>query len=207
MPGQIKKYFPHLSPDQQLQFSSLFELYVEWNEKINLISRKDISNLYERHVLHSLSIAKFILFKEGTRVLDVGTGGGFPGIPLAILFPKVKFHLVDSVGKKINAAEKISFAINLVNVSVEKSRAEDVTSKYDFIVSRAVAPLKTIFAWTDNLIDDQSKNDLLNGWILFKGGEFGKEIQELHKHVLQIPISRYFDTEFFNEKYLIYFPK
>ncbi|HYV91878.1 MAG TPA: 16S rRNA (guanine(527)-N(7))-methyltransferase RsmG [Chitinophagales bacterium] len=201
----LRKYFPLLSSLQLQQYSSLQKLYGSWNEKINVISRKDIDHLYERHVLHSLAIAKFISFSDGTTVLDAGTGGGFPGIPLAIFFPKVKFHLVDSIGKKIKVVEAITQELELTNVSLEKIRAEELRSKYDFITGRAVAPLKTICDWTKHLIFSESKNQISNGWILLKGGDLKNEIQELNKPVFKIPISDFFEEDFFKGKFIVNF--
>ena len=198
----LQKYFPELTTKQLQQFSSLGELYRVWNEKINVISRKDIDHLYERHVLHSLAIAKFISFKAGTRILDAGTGGGFPGIPLAIFFPDVKFHLIDSVGKKIKVVSSIAESLQLKNVIAEKIRAEDLDGDYDFILSRAVASIKTLYDWTKHLISPGS-ND--HGWIFLKGGDLQSEIQELRKPVQQVAISDYFDEEFFREKFIVYF--
>ena len=201
----IRKYFPALTPDQLEKFSRLQSLYAGWNEKINVISRKDTNHLYERHVLHSLVIAKFILFKEGTKVLDAGTGGGFPGIPLAIFFPQAKFHLVDSTGKKIKVVKAITDALELKNVSAEKSRAEELTNGYDFVVSRAVAPMKTICDWTMHLVSKADKNEIPNGWILLKGGDLKNEIRELGKPVQEIPVSHFFEEEFFKEKFIVNF--
>jgi 16S rRNA (guanine527-N7)-methyltransferase len=201
----IRKYFPALTPDQVEKFSRLQLLYTDWNEKINVISRKDMHHLYERHVLHSLVIARFILFKKGTKVLDAGTGGGFPGIPLAIFFPDVKFHLVDSTGKKIKVVQGITNALELKNVSAENSRAEDLNNGYDFVVSRAVAPMKTIFDWTKHLISKADKNEIPNGWIFLKGGDLKNEIRELGKPVQQIAISNFFEEAFFKEKFIVNF--
>ena len=170
-----------------------------------MISRKDIHHLYERHVLHSLAIAKFISFKKGTKVLDVGTGGGFPGIPLAIFFPDVNFHLVDSIGKKIKVVNEVKDALELRNVSTEKMRAEELNITYDFIVNRAVAAMKTIYAWTRHLISSENKNEISNGWIFLKGGDLKNEIGELGKEALQIPISDFFEEEFFKGKFIVYF--
>ncbi len=201
----IKKYFPELSQTQLDQFSSLQKLYADWNEKINVISRKDIDGLYERHVLHSLAIAKFIALSEGSKILDVGTGGGFPGIPLAIFFPEVKFHLVDSIGKKIKVVNEIVSAIDLKNVSSEKNRVEEMEGEFDFIVSRAVAPMKTIYHWSKDLISAKSRNEIRNGWILLKGGELQNEIDELGKRVSKIQVADFFSEEFFKEKFIIFF--
>ena len=201
----LQKYFPELTAEQIQQFSLLGKLYREWNEKINVISRKDIDHLYERHVLHSLAIAKFISFKAGTRILDAGTGGGFPGIPLAIFFPEVKFHLVDSIGKKIKVVNAIADSLHLKNITAEKIRVEDLTGMYDIILSRAVAPMKTTYDWTHHLIFGENKNESKNRWILLKGGDLKNEIDELGRTVQQIPISNFFEEEFFREKFIVYF--
>ena len=201
----IKKYFPELTSDQVSKFSKLRSLYSEWNEKVNLISRKDIDYLYERHVLHSLSIAKFISFKRGTRILDVGTGGGFPGIPLAIYFPDTKFHLIDSTGKKINAVKAIADGLGMKNVSTEHTRAENLEGSYDYIVSRAVASLLTLYNWTKELISSESKHSIPNGWIVLKGGNLNEEIHDLKKQATLISISDFFDEDFFQEKFIVYF--
>ncbi|MCY7410069.1 MAG: 16S rRNA (guanine(527)-N(7))-methyltransferase RsmG [Chitinophagales bacterium] len=201
----ISKYFPQLTASQLQQFSSLQNLYVEWNEKINVISRKDIDHLYERHVLHSLAIAKFISFNSDSKVLDLGTGGGYPGIPLAILFPEVRFHLVDSIGKKIKVVKAIAEILQLKNVVAEQKRGEELRGKYDFIVSRAVAPMKIIYEWTNHLIEDDAINTKPNGWILLKGGDLKNEIVELGKEVKVISVSDFFEEEFFKEKMVVYF--
>ena len=201
----IRKYFPALTPDQIEKFSRLQLLYTDWNEKINVISRKDTDHLYERHVLHSLVIARFISFKEGTKILDVGTGGGFPGIPLAIFFPEVKLHLVDSTAKKIKVVKAIADTLELKNVSAEKSRAEELHNEYDFIVSRAVASMKTIFDWTKHMISKSNKNEIPNGWILLKVGNLGTEIKELQREVKLVPVADFYVEEFFAEKSIVYF--
>lgn len=206
----IKKYFPALTVDQLEKFSCLQSLYVDWNEKINVISRKDIDHLYERHVLHSLAIAKLISFRAGTKILDVGTGGGFPGIPLAIFFPDVKFHLIDSVGKKIKVAQAIAEELKLKNVSSEKMRAEDLKGQFDFVISRAVRSMKTIYDWTKHLIhrsDTIAPSDGIanQGWIFLKGGDLKNEIHELNETVQKVPISGFFEEEFFKEKFILFF--
>lgn len=166
----IRHYFPGLSKFQFDQFANLFPLYKEWNEKINVISRKDIDHLYERHLLHSLSIAKVISFADGTKVVDAGTGGGFPGIPLAIFFPAVKFHLVDSIGKKIKVVNEIAASLQLKNVTAEQGRVEVLRQKFDFAVSRAVAPLGEMCSWLEPLIAKGNKSSLPNGMLFFEGG-------------------------------------
>ncbi|MEP7129362.1 MAG: 16S rRNA (guanine(527)-N(7))-methyltransferase RsmG, partial [Chitinophagales bacterium] len=177
----LKKYFPHLSAIQFRQFEQLDALYHDWNEKINVISRKDIDQLYERHVLHSLAIAKVISFKPGTRILDAGTGGGFPGIPLAVLFPDAHFQLIDATGKKIKVVRAIADAIELKNVNALHARAEELEGRFDFIVSRAVAPLDTLYGWTRHLLSVESKNDRKNGWLILKGGSLEEELQSLKR--------------------------
>lgn len=201
----IEKYFPGLSREQRQQFNNLPALYQDWNAKINVISRKDVDQLEERHVLHSLAIAKFISFKPGASVLDVGTGGGFPGIPLAIFFPEVKFHLVDSTGKKIKVVEEVVMATGLKNVTPEKVRAEELSGRYDFVISRAVAPMKTIFDWTQNLISPRHGHPIPNGWILLKGGDLRDEMRALKRECRLVPVSDFFAEEFFREKAVVYF--
>jgi len=209
--SMLQKYFPQLTSKQIEQFSSLNKLYEEWNKRINVISRKDIEHLGRRHILHSLAIAKFISFRSGIRVLDIGTGGGFPGIPLAVFFPEVNFHLVDSVGKKIKVVQEVSASVQLRNVSAEKIRAENLKGEFDFIVSRAVAPMKTIYDWTKHLIrtDRGTSGNKINeretGWIFLKGGDLQNEIRELKKPVQQIPITDFFDEEFFRDKFIVFF--
>lgn len=200
----IKKYFNNLS-DQQLQhFAALDSLYREWNGKINVISRKDIDNLYEHHILHSLGIAQLISFKPGSRVMDLGTGGGFPGIPLAIMFPEVKFHLVDSIGKKIRVCNEVIAALGLTNVTTEWARAENVKEKYDFVVSRAVMPLADLVKLVRKNIDKDSKNAMPNGLICLKGGELAHEVMPMKSHTLITDLSDYFDEEFFETKKVVY---
>ena len=200
----ISKYFLNLTPSQIKQFDKLGGLYADWNEKINVISRKDIDELYERHVLHSLAIAKFLTFKKGTRVLDVGTGGGFPGVPLAIMFPETNFHLVDSIGKKIKVVEEVASAIGLQNLSAEHNRMEKVKGPFDFVVSRAVAPTRQLYQWTHRLIEPGFKNDLANGWILLKGGDLKQELKEAKLQYKMAPISNYFEEPFFETKQIVY---
>lgn len=208
----IHQYFPGLTVAQTEQFEKLLPLYKEWNEKINVISRKDMDNFYERHVLHSLSIAKFASFPSETKVLDFGTGGGFPGIPLAIYFPEVTFHLVDSIGKKITVVKEIVKELGLKNVTAEKQRVEEVKSKYDFITCRAVTELSTIIKWTRNLLKDTpalatEANKLKNGWLLLKGGDIDSEINKAKVIAEKFPLSGFYTEEFFKEKYLIYIKK
>lgn len=200
----LTEHFPNLTPKQTLQFAQLKDLYEYWNERVNVISRQDIKKIYLHHVLHSLAIAKLISFKPGTSVLDVGTGGGFPGIPLAILFPEVRFYLVDSIGKKITVVNEVVKGIGLTNVSAEKNRAEDLNFKVDFVVSRAVAPVKDIVQWTSRLIKKGGNNDLQNGWILLKGGDLEQEIKESGRSADEFEISNWFKDEFFETKKIVY---
>ena len=202
----IQKYFPQLSNLQIQQFDQLMPLYQKWNASINVISRKDIDNLYERHVLHSLSIAKVIEPKPGTSVLDVGTGGGFPGIPLAILFPSVDFLLIDSVAKKVKVTKAIAKDIGLSNMKTDWIRAENLKGSFHFIVTRAVKDLNTILDWTNHLISKDSFNPLGNGWLLLKGGEVENEIRNLKKKVTKYAISDYFSESFFISKYVLHLP-
>lgn len=200
----ILKYFPDLSPSQQQQFQQLQPLYSFWNEQINVISRKDIDLLYERHVLHSLGIAKVCRFLPEENVLDVGTGGGFPGIPLAILFPETHFHLVDSIGKKIKVVKEVSQALKLNNLKATHARAEDIQEKLDFVISRAVTQLKDFYPWIKNSFNKQSKNDLQNGILYLKGGDLMQEILESGLKVQQFPLNKYFDEDFFETKKVVY---
>jgi 16S rRNA (guanine527-N7)-methyltransferase len=202
----IPQYFPHLSINQTSQFSQLFDLYSEWNEKINVISRKDIDHLYERHVLHSLGIAKAMSFRPGTKILDVGTGGGFPGIPLAILFPDCQFHLVDSIGKKITVVKEVAKAIGLTNLTAEQTRAELVKDEYDFVISRAVTRLKPFYQWVKNKIKKNGFNVLPNGILYLKGGELAQELKEAKKKHQLFNLSDYFSEEFFETKKVVYVP-
>src|SRR4051812_22828600 len=174
----LLKYFPDISAKQQEQFARLQELYTLWNSQINVISRKDIDLLYERHVLHSLGIAKIMEFLPGENVLDVGTGGGFPGIPLAIMFPETRFHLVDSIGKKIKVVEEVAAALGLTNVIATHARAEQIDDKFDFVVSRAVTQLKDFYPWVRGKFNRQSNNKLQNGILYLKGGDLDQEIKE-----------------------------
>lgn len=202
----IFHYFPELSEKQKAQFNSLYDLYAEWNEKINVISRKDIDNLYIHHVLHSLGIAKVISFKPGARILDVGTGGGFPGIPLAILFPQVQFDLVDSIGKKITVVNTVAKALDLKNVRGVQTRAEQVTGSYDFVVSRAVTRLKEFYGWVHKKINWQSVHQLKNGILYLKGGDLESELTELNRPSTVYPLRDFFKEEFFETKKVVYVP-
>jgi 16S rRNA (guanine527-N7)-methyltransferase len=203
----ILKYFSEFTPQQIQQFEALSVLYKEWNSKINVISRKDIDQLYERHVLHSLSIAAVFEFKKDSEIVDLGTGGGFPGIPLAIFFPEVKFHLVDSIAKKLKVVQEIANAIGLTNITTQHSRIEEIKNrKFDFVVSRAVAPLNDLWKWSRPLLRHkvQGTSDQLPGLICLKGGDLAKEIQESTVRPRLIEISGLFEEEFFNDKYIVY---
>ena len=203
---QILKYFPQLSDEQQRQLTMLDELYHDWNAKINVISRKDIDNLYEHHVLHSMAIAKLIQFRPGTRILDFGTGGGFPGIPLAILFPQCQFKLIDGTGKKIRVAQEVSNAIGLKNCQPEHLRGEDEKGRYDFIVSRAVMPLPDLVKIVKKNIAKEQRNALPNGIICLKGGDLQAETQPFRHIVDTTELSTWFSEEWFREKHCIYVP-
>ena len=202
----ILKYFPQLTDTQKEHFAALYDLYLDWNSKINVISRKDITNLYEHHILHSLGIAKVIQFKPGSHVMDLGTGGGFPGIPLAILFPEVKFHLVDSIGKKIKVATEVANAIGLQNVTFRHCRAEEEKSLFDFVVSRAVMPLPDLLKIIKKNIATEQKNSLPNGLICLKGGELEKETMPVRHKVEIHSLSDDFEEEFFETKKVVYVP-
>ena len=200
----ISKYFEGLTAEQEHQFEALGALYEDWNAKINVISRKDIGNLYEHHVLHSLGIAKVISFKPGTKVMDLGSGGGFPGIPLAILFPEVKFHLIDSIGKKIRVATEISQSIGLKNVSFAHERAEEEKDKFDFVVSRAVMPLDDLVRLSKKNISKKQQNALPNGIICLKGGELQREITHLKDRSIFWNLSDFFDETYFETKKVVF---
>jgi 16S rRNA (guanine527-N7)-methyltransferase len=202
----IHKYFPHLTETQINQFAQLEELYKDWNAKVNVISRQDIDTLYERHVLHSLGIAKVLQFKPGTSVLDVGTGGGFPGIPLAILFPDSRFHLVDSIGKKIRVVQEIASAIGLKNVRIEQKRAERLDDTYEFVVSRAVTRLAPFVGWVQKNISRNSFHDLRNGILYLKGGDLAEELSEVNQKASIYALSDYFAEDFFETKKVVYVP-
>jgi 16S rRNA (guanine527-N7)-methyltransferase len=201
----ILKYFSDFTEAQLKQFSALESLYKEWNEKINVISRKDIEHLYLKHVLHSLSIAATFNFVDGTSIIDIGTGGGFPGIPLAIYFPRVQFHLVDSIRKKLKVVNEVVSALELKNITVEHIRAEEIKNrKFDFAVSRAVAPLKDLWKWSKPLLNKKSKDDFINGLICLKGGDLSAEISESELRPNQIALTEIFNQEYFREKFLLY---
>ncbi|MBR5963226.1 MAG: 16S rRNA (guanine(527)-N(7))-methyltransferase RsmG [Bacteroidaceae bacterium] len=202
----ISKYFPNLTQEQEQQFEMLGPLYTDWNAKINVISRKDIGNLYEHHVLHSLAIAKVIRFRADTTVMDLGTGGGFPGIPLAILFPDVRFHLVDSIGKKIRVATEVSQALGLQNVTLSHTRAEEEKQTFDFVVSRAVMPLADIVKIVRKNINKESHNAYPNGLICLKGGELQNEIFSFRNVADIVPIDDFFEGEYFKGKKVVFVP-
>jgi 16S rRNA (guanine527-N7)-methyltransferase len=202
----ITHYFPAITESQKSQFTRLYTLYSEWNEKINVISRKDIENLYVNHVLHSLGIAKVAAFKPGAAILDVGTGGGFPGIPLAILFPETRFHLVDSIGKKITVVKNVAEGIGLKNVQAEQIRAEQIKGEYDFIVSRAVTRLKEFYGWIHKKVKKTSSHDLYNGILYLKGGDLDEELAELKKPYRTFDLTDYFKEDFFETKKVVYVP-
>jgi len=200
----LTKYFTDLTDQQTDQLGRLGSLYEEWNTKINVISRKDIEQLYERHVLHSLAIAKVIRFKPGTTVLDVGTGGGFPGIPLAILFPETSFMLIDSIGKKIKVVREVAAALNLSNVQAEHIRVEEVKQKFDFVVSRAVTAFPRFVDMVKTKVSPQNNNDLPNGILYLKGGDFEEEINSFGQEVTVYNLQSFFQEEFFETKRLIH---
>ncbi len=202
----ILKYFPNLSDRQKEQFAALYNLYYDWNSKINVISRKDIENLYLHHVLHSLGIAKVITFRPGTTVMDMGCGGGFPGIPLAIMFPEVQFHLVDSIGKKVRVATEIATAIGLNNVSATHSRAEEIKEKYNFVVSRAVMQLPELVKICRKNISKEQINALPNGIICLKGGDIQAETRSYKNMVEITELENIFDEDFFKDKKVVYIP-
>jgi len=202
----ILKYFPELTEVQREQFGLLAGLYEDWNSKINVVSRKDIDKLYLHHVLHSLAITKVINFAKETTIIDIGTGGGFPGIPLAILFPNCKFHLVDSVGKKILVAQSVADSLGLKNVTTQKARAEELKGKYDFAVTRAVAPMPEIMNWSKKLVRPGGLNTLTNGVIALKGGELKDELAPFKKIVDRWPIKKFFEEDYFEGKMVIFVP-
>ena len=202
----ILKYFPHLSERQQQQFAALDALYRDWNAKINVISRKDIDNLYEHHVLHSLSIGKYISFRPATSILDVGTGGGFPGIPLAILFPKCRFHLIDSIGKKVRVATEVAKAIGLRNVRCTHENVKEERGRYDFVISRAVMNAPELTRLVQNKISRVGNNALPNGIICLKGGDLSEELSNLNRWHELTDISDYFSEPYFETKKILYIP-
>ena len=203
---EILHYFPNLDDVQQHQFQRTFEVYKNWNDQINVVSRKEFDTFYERHILHSMSISKFIQFQPGTRVLDLGTGGGFPGVPLAILFPEVAFTLVDSIGKKIKVVNEVSNALNIQNIRAFHQRVEEVKGQFDFVVSRAVAPLSDLLSWTKGKYSGEQKNALPNGLICLKGGDLREEVNAVKMHFIveRYKLSDYFNEPFFETKELVY---
>jgi 16S rRNA (guanine(527)-N(7))-methyltransferase GidB len=200
----ITKYFSDLTSQQLEQFGRLEALYAEWNAKINVISRKDIEQLYERHILHSLAIAKIIRFSPGSAILDVGTGGGFPGIPLAIMFPETSFTLIDSIGKKIKVVSEVASALGLQNVNAQHIRVEEVKQKFDFVISRAVTAFPKFVAMVRTRISDQNNNSLPNGILYLKGGDFGDETAQFEKQIRIYELQDFFQEEFFETKKLIH---
>lgn len=204
---RIIKYFPELTSIQRKQLSELDPLYKDWNSRINVISRKDIDNIFIHHILHSLAIAKVISFAKGTRILDVGTGGGFPGVPLAIFFPSCTFTLVDSIGKKTTVANEIALSLGLTNVKALKSRAEELVGEYDFVITRAVAPLPTLNGWVQKIIKPGGLNQLPNGIIALKGGDLKEELAPFGNKIHRWDISTFFEEEYFQEKSIIFLPK
>lgn len=201
---KIKKYFPGLSENQLEQLEMLWPLYSEWNEKINLISRKDLPHFYERHVLHSLSLMKVIRFAPGTRVMDFGTGGGFPGIPLAIACQDVEFMLIDSIGKKIKVVNEVANSLGIANVTARQARGEDINEKFDFVVSRAVKSLPVFLPWVRNKIKRDGFNELANGVLYLKGGDFQEELASVKENYRIFELSAYFEESFFETKKIIY---
>ncbi len=204
--GLISPYFPGLSEVQLNQFDRLGELYADWNSKINVISRKDMDQFYIHHVLHSLGIAKVMEFQPGSRVLDIGTGGGFPGIPLAILFPETQFHLVDSIGKKITVVKDVVKQLKLANVEAQQARAEELVRKYDFVISRAVTRMANFYPWVKNKIRKEDFNEFQNGILYLKGGDVDEEMDELNKSYVVYHLDDYFKEEFFETKKVVYLP-
>tara|TARA_S200000501_G_scaffold155080_1_gene146236 strand:+ start:49 stop:669 length:621 start_codon:yes stop_codon:yes gene_type:complete len=202
----ILDHFPNLSDDQKNKFQELAKIYKFWNSKINVISRKDIDNIYLHHILHSLSIAKFIEFKKGTSIVDLGTGGGFPGVPLSIFFPECNFNLVDSVKKKVDVVNAVSKDLNLKNIITYKSRAEDLNLKYDFIVSRAVAKIPKLLKWSKNCYNPDSKNSIKNGIIALKGGDLNEELKSIRYKTI-VNLDEIFDYEYFHQKKIVYIPQ
>ncbi|MFN8349579.1 MAG: 16S rRNA (guanine(527)-N(7))-methyltransferase RsmG [Spirosomataceae bacterium] len=200
----IKKYFPKLTPVQLDRFGQLGELYAHWNAQINVISRQDVENLYLRHVLHSLSIAKVVQFREFASILDVGTGGGFPGIPLAILFPEAEFHLVDSIGKKIKVVDEVAKALQLTNVRAEHCRADQADGDYDFVVTRAVTRIAPLYDWIRNKISHNHVHPLRNGVLALKGGDLDEEMAELKRKYRIFELHEFFEEEFFETKKIVY---
>lgn len=202
----INQYFPNLTSLQKEQFAKLGDLYKDWNQKINVISRKDVDMLYERHVLHSLAIAKIIKFRNKTSILDVGTGGGFPGIPLAILFPGAKFHLIDAIGKKIKVVNAVIQELDLKNITAEQKHSTELKGRFDFVVSRAVTAFPRFVELMQNKIKYKSVNSMQNGILYLKGGDLDEELKDYRKELTLSPISNFFKEEFFETKSVVYYP-
>ncbi|MCT4639138.1 MAG: 16S rRNA (guanine(527)-N(7))-methyltransferase RsmG [Bacteroidales bacterium] len=202
----ISRYFPEVDEEKLEKFKLLRDLYIEWNSKINVISRKDIDSIYIKHILHSLAIAKFTNFKPGTNILDVGTGGGFPGVPLSIMFPECNFHLIDSIGKKIQVVKGVISSAGIKNAFAEQVRAENVPDKYHFVVSRAVTALPNFLPWVNNKIDNENFNALPNGFIFLKGGDLTEELGKMAKVATVVDLQNYFKEEFFETKKIVYLP-
>ena len=205
----LLKYFPDLTPLQKKQFEALYDLYLYWNERINVVSRKDICNFYLHHVLHSLAIAEVCSFGKGVEVMDVGCGGGFPGIPLAIMFPDAHFTLIDSIGKKIKVVQEVIADTGLLNVTPVNGRAENVTGRFDYVVSRAVTEMKTFVGWVWNKIDikEQGEGKLANGILYLKGGDLDEELSATGKSYAIYDINRFFEEDFFDTKKVVYIPR
>lgn len=202
---EILQYFPHLTEEQKQRFALMNEVYRQWNAKINVISRRDIDNLYSHHILHSLALSNILRFKPGTRVMDLGTGGGFPGIPLAVLMPDVHFHLIDSIGKKIHVCNEVVSALNLQNVTTQHTRAEEVKSKYHFVVSRAVMPLPDLVRIVHSKIDKEQFNAMPNGLLCLKGGDLQDEIAPYRKQIIITSLAQMFpDNDYFQTKHALY---
>jgi 16S rRNA (guanine527-N7)-methyltransferase len=200
----IEKYFPSLTLEQKIKFDKLYTVYDKWNNQINVISRKDMDHFYERHVLHSLSIAKIINFEPDTTLIDIGTGGGFPGIPLAILFPQCSFTLVDSIGKKIKVVKEVCEELGINNVIALHSRAEQINEQFDFIISRAVTSMPIFLTWVKNKLKNENKNELENGILYLKGGDLKEEMKTVKKHIRYYKITDFFDESFFETKKIVY---
>jgi 16S rRNA (guanine527-N7)-methyltransferase len=200
----IEKYFPSLTIEQKIKFDKLYTVYDKWNNQINVISRKDMDHFYERHVLHSLSIAKIINFEPDTTLIDIGTGGGFPGIPLAILFPQCSFTLVDSIGKKIKVVKEVCEELGINNVIALHSRAEQINEQFDFIISRAVTSMPIFLTWVKNKLKNENKNELENGILYLKGGDLKEEMKTVKKHIRYYKITDFFDESFFETKKIVY---
>lgn len=200
----ILKYFPDLTATQQKQFEELFPLYMHWNEQINVISRKDTDHFYERHVLHSLAIARVMKFTDGSSILDVGTGGGFPGIPLAIMFPECKFHLVDSIGKKIKVVQEVAAALGLKNLTATHDRAENISGPFDFVVSRAVTAMPAFISWIKDKFAKSQNNELPNGILYLKGGDLTEEMKPVQQNVTYYDIADFYEADFFETKKVVH---